>query len=129
MNRRTACAAAALASAAIGVATGTNVALGAPRGLAACASVPARYHGSPTAMFFVSACTLGEMKGVAAIARTYHFRGADPAGVARQYVTWTIAADQKNAALWARIQQVGVSNFKRALYDGMLAGFRAHGRP
>jgi hypothetical protein len=129
MNHRTACAAAVLASAAIGVATCSSVALGAPRGLAACASVPARYHGSPTAMFFVSACTLAELKGVSAIARTYHFGATDPAGVARQYASWRVAADKKNAALWARIQQVGVSNFKSALYDGMLVGFHAHGRP
>ena len=127
MSRRTPFAAAALAAVAIGTTAGTAGA--APSGTAACARVPARYHGSPLAMFFTSACIVGVTQGPAKLARAYHFTSTSPSSVARQWVTWTITANKKNATLWARIQQLGITNYKTALDDGMLAGFRARGRP
>ena len=96
---------------------------------AACASVPSRYYDSPAAEFFVSACAIGQLKGPTAIARSFHFSVTTAAGVARQYAAWTINAGKKNAVVWARIQQVGVTKVKAAVNDGMLAGFRARRRP
>jgi hypothetical protein len=127
MTSRTRVAAAAIAAAAFAATAGTA---GAARsGLAACADVPARDHGSPLAMFFTSACITGETQGPVKLARAFHFTTTSPSGVARQWVIWTINANKKSAPLWARIQQLGVTNYKTALSAGVLAGFRARGRP
>jgi hypothetical protein len=128
MKRHMRLVAAALAAAAVGLTAGTTVAA-APSGLAACAQVPARYDGSPLAMFFTSSCIQGQTQGPVRIARNFHFGTTAPAGVARLWASWTLNANKKSASLWARIQQVGVTNYKTALYSGMLAGFRARGRP
>jgi hypothetical protein len=122
MKRYLSLAAAVLAAGSAGIGTAATRDA-ASSGLAACAKVPTRYYRSPAALLWTSACEAGETLGARGMARTYHFDTSDPATVAHRYASHAVQFAHKF------VERIGVAKSTQALYEGVMAGFRARGRP